>query len=93
MNLRKPIEFETTFAIYTATDIVGEGGSGRIFKATDESGETWAIKLLDHSNTSKEKAKRFKNEVFFCLRNQHPNIVTVVDHGLSHINDKSVPFT
>jgi serine/threonine protein kinase len=92
MTLKNPVVLETTFANYIATDVIGEGGAGRIYKATDESGAMWAIKLLDASKASKERAKRFKNEILFCLKNQHPNIVAVVDHGIFRDKDKSVPF-
>lgn len=92
MTLKKPIIFETTFTTYTATEIIGEGGSGKIYKATDESGVIWAIKLLDSAKATKEKVKRFKNELMFCLKNQHPNIVTVIDHGVFKDFSKSSPF-
>lgn len=92
MTLRKPIIFETTFTSYIATEIIGEGGSGRIFKATDDSGKTWAIKLLDPGKATKEKIKRFKNELQFCLQNEHVNIVTVIDHGIFVDAKKLSPF-
>ena len=72
-NLKKPIIFTTTFATYKATAIIGEGGSGRIFKAMNEDGEEFAIKLLNQSQTTADKVKRFKNELYFCQQNQHPH--------------------
>lgn len=92
MTLKKPIIFETTFALYNATEIIGEGGSGRIYKATDDSGSICAIKLLDPGKATKEKVKRFKNELQFCLRNEHENIVTVIDHGIFKDGKKSSLF-
>jgi serine/threonine protein kinase len=89
---KKKIVFRTTFGTYTATDIIGEGGSGRIFEAVDDSGGMWAVKLLDPSKATSERTKRFKNELTFCLRNKHPNIVSVVDHGLSVSGKKASPF-
>ncbi|MEE8186735.1 MAG: hypothetical protein V3T99_03620 [Nitrososphaerales archaeon] len=59
MSLKKPIIFQSTFATYTASDIIGEGGSGLIFKAVDESGHAYAIKALDSAKATKEKVKRF----------------------------------
>ena len=67
----KPITFKTTFATYEATKILGEGGAGRVYSATDESGGDGAIKLLDPAKATKEKIKRFKNEYTFCSRNTH----------------------
>jgi len=95
MALKKPLNFKTTFAIYTVKDIIGEGGSGRIYRAVDDADKPWAIKLLDPKKLTKNKIRRFKNELFFCLKNKHPNIVTVVDHGI-YLGDggsnKSSPF-
>jgi serine/threonine protein kinase len=92
MTLKKPMVFETTFTTYKASEIKGEGGSGQIYKAADESGSVYALKLLDPNKTSKEKVKRFKNELQFCLRNQHENIVTVIDHGVFKDGKNASPF-
>jgi serine/threonine protein kinase len=92
MTLKSPIVFETTFTTYIATEIEGEGGSGRIYKAKDEANDIYAIKLLDPGKATKEKVKRFKNELQFCLRNQHKNIVTVIEHGIFKNGRKSSPF-
>jgi len=95
MQLRKPFIFKTTFAVYVAKEIIGEGGSGRILRAFDEADNPWAIKLLNPQRLSKEGVKRFKNELTFCLNNKHPNVVSVVDHGI-FVDDKkagiSCPF-
>lgn len=92
MMLKKPIVFETTFTTYIASEIKEEGGSGRIYKAADDSGHVCAIKLLDPDKATKEKVKRFKNELQFCLRNQYGNIVTVSDHGIYIDGKKASPF-
>ncbi len=52
--------FETLFSKFTATDIIGEGGAGGVFKVADETGNTYAIKLLDQAKATGEKRKRFK---------------------------------
>jgi len=91
-RLSKPFVFFTTFAMYTATHIIGEGGSGRIFEARDDAGGTCAIKWLDPAKTTTEKVKRFKNELQFCLRNQHPHVLTVVDHGVFINGEIKSPF-
>ncbi len=72
MSLRKPKLFEAPFKQYTGTDIIGEGGAGRVYKATDDENNAYAIKLLDSTKATREKMKRFKNEVEFCRRNRHP---------------------
>ena len=91
-KLNKPFVFITTFATYTATHIIGEGGSGRIFEATDDARGIFAIKWLDPAKASKEKVKRFKNELQFCLRNEHPHILTVTDYGVFVNGENSSPF-
>ena len=92
MSKKQKMLFHTTFATYTEADIIGEGGSGRIFKVVDDSGANWALKFLDPRKATKDKSKRFKNEVLFCQKNKHQNIVTVVDHGISIQEKTSSPF-
>jgi serine/threonine protein kinase len=91
-NLKKLIIFQTTFSTYTASAIIGEGGAGRIYRAVDDSGDKWAVKGLDPVKATKEKVKRFKNELRFCSKNQHKNIVTVFDHGVFVEGEKKAPF-
>ncbi len=91
-KLNKPFVFTTTFSTYTATYIIGEGGSGRIFEANDDTGGICAIKWLDSTKATKEKVKRFKNELQFCLRNKHPHILTVLDHGVFVKGEGNSPF-
>ena len=81
--MKKPKQLRTTFNSYTILDKIGEGGSGVVFSAKDESGRFFAIKILDASKATREKMKRFENEYRFCTRNKHPNIITVSDNGLS----------
>ncbi|MFC2018683.1 serine/threonine-protein kinase [Chloroflexota bacterium] len=90
--LKTPTIFTTTFATYTATAIIGEGGSGRIYKVADDSGESFAIKLLEPSRITKEKVKRFKNELSFCQKNRHQHILSVSDHGVIVNEKQSSPF-
>lgn len=81
--MKKPKQFKTTFNTYFILDKIGEGGSGVVYSAKDESGGFFAIKNLDASKATREKMKRFENEYRFCTRNKHPNIITVLDNGLS----------
>jgi len=81
MHLKKTLIFETALGTYASNEMISEGGAGRIYQATDEDGNEFAIKLLDPAKTSKDKRKRFKNELNFCFKNTHPHIVTVLDSG------------
>ena len=93
MAKKKKIIFETTFSQYTSSgEVIGEGGSGRVFKAFDESGNPYAIKLLDPKKATAEKRSRFKNELNFCIKNQHSNIITVLDRGIYIENTNKYPF-
>src|SRR5260370_4254575 len=92
MSLRKSIVFETPFTQYIGTDIIGEGGAGRVYKATGDDSNAYAIKLLDSTKATGEKMKRFKNEVEFCRRNRHPNIIAVSDNGNVVDGKKDSPF-
>lgn len=91
-RLKKPVIFTTTFSTYMATEIIGEGGSGRIYKATGDSGEPVAIKWLEPTRITREKVKRFENELNYCQRNRHQNILSVSDHGFIVDEKQTSPF-
>jgi len=92
MSLNKTV-FETAFNTYTALEIIGEGGSGRVFKVQEDSSENqWAIKTLHPERTGGDKRKRFKNEIRFGLGDVHPNIVRAIDHGVFVTGKDQVPF-
>ena len=82
----------TTFGRYTLGRAVGEGGAGRVFEAIDEAGQKFAAKLLDPAKASGENRKRFKNEILFGVKNDHKNIIRVVDHGLYVDQKGEAPF-
>jgi serine/threonine protein kinase len=84
--------FETAFSKYFDEGIIGQGGSGRVHRVNDESGNQYAVKILDHTKATSAKRKRFKNEIMFCQRNQHTNIISVIEHGLFKSGGKDSPF-
>jgi len=90
----KQIAFETTFDRYTSHQILGQGGSGKVFLVQNENGEQFALKLLDSEQVTSQKRKRFANEIGFCQRVDHPHVVRVVDHGIyrAKAGDKPSPF-
>jgi eukaryotic-like serine/threonine-protein kinase len=68
---------------YEITDVIGEGGMGAVYKATDPGiGRTVAIKVIkgDFSDNP-ELLKRFYREAQAVGNLQHPNIVVVYDLG------------
>lgn len=89
---KKPLTFDTPFDTYTSSSIVGEGGAGRVHVVTNNAGEEFALKCLAPERITSERLKRFKNEIQFCQRQNHLNIVKVVDTGTIIIKDIKCPF-
>lgn len=86
------INFHTAFTTYTSTQLIGEGGSGYVYEVMDESNGIFAIKVLKKQNICEEKRKRFKNEIIFCERNTHPNIIKIIDYGSTNEDGIPIPF-
>jgi serine/threonine protein kinase len=85
--------FETTFNTYTVDSQIGEGGAGYIFKVNDAEGIQFALKILkEDQKTNKDKYKRFKNEIAFCINNNHPNIIKIFDTGYAISEKGKTPF-
>jgi serine/threonine protein kinase len=82
-KLKSPINVQTAFGSYTLDEIIGEGGSGRVYAGSSADGQAVAIKLLSQERASRDKKARFKREIAFLLRNTHANIVTVTDFGVA----------
>ena len=89
-----PKEFITTFEVYRAVKVLGEGGTGRVVQVTNEAGESFALKCLLPERVSDERRRRFKNEVNFCIHSRHQNIniVRVLDTGVAVLGSKQCPF-
>ena len=80
--IRKRTKVKTVFDEYEITKQIGQGGSGTVFQAQNSEGELFALKFIDINSSNKEKVKRFKNEINFCLKTDHKNIIKVIDYGL-----------
>lgn len=79
--MARPRILSSTFARYQLGEIVGEGANGRVFRATDEVGAAVAVKVVDPERITTVALKRFRNEVEFCSRPNHSNIIRVLDSG------------
>lgn len=72
---------------YRLGALLGEGGSGVVFRATcGETGQDVAIKLMrdEVAWTEAERARqrmRFRRETSLCEALRHPNIVALLDQG------------
>jgi len=91
-KLKKPISFETTFGTYVVDEFLGEGGAGRVYGGVGIDQSAIALKVLSEDRASTDKRRRFKNEIAFLARNKHPNIVTVMDHGIARGGEVVGPF-
>lgn len=89
---KAPASFDTTFETYSVTGVLGEGGAGRVFLVRDGSGSEFAIKCLFPTRVTTEKRKCFKNEVTFCEKVKHHNIIRVVDAGVVLWDSVKCPF-
>ncbi len=71
---------------YRLDEKIGEGGFGVVFKATHLSlGRAMAVKVFKPrpGNDNAEAVERFKREGISISRLSHPNIITVLDSGIS----------
>jgi hypothetical protein len=78
--------FRTALEVYRSLGTVGSGGAGIVYKVQTDDGQIFAIKCLDFRKATAEKRKRFKTELYFCSKNEHKNIITVLDQGIFSIN-------
>lgn len=89
--MKKGTEIVTAFDKYTVIKEVGSGGNGHVFSAKTTDGDMVAIKFVPR-NIPTNKLKRFKNEIFFCERHDHKNIVKILDRGTVTIEDIDYVF-
>jgi serine/threonine protein kinase len=67
---------------YTIDSQLGEGGMGRVFKATGPDGQAVALKIVRSEMAGDEIfIKRFRREADVARRISHPNVVAVVETG------------
>jgi serine/threonine protein kinase len=84
--------FLTMSATYRRTDTIGEGATGVVYRVEDDNGDEFALKHLKKGAVSTERVKRFRNEIWFCSRTEHPNLIRVLDWGYTDDDDTRRPF-
>jgi len=84
--------FKTFSTSYELLEALGEGGSGTVYRALADGNSPCALKVLDPEKATSEKRKRFRNEMGFCQRSVHKNIVKVLDQGIGVLRGKDAPF-
>ena len=74
--------FPRQFGNYEILAPLGEGGSGRVYRARDSGGQVVALKLLkDDLNGSERFRKRFAREVEAAMKVDHVRVVRTLDYG------------
>jgi serine/threonine protein kinase len=81
--LKKGSVLRNAFETCTVREQKGAGGSGVVYEVVDSEGAPFAVKILDTAKTSTARLKRFKNEIDFCSRNAHKNIIRVLGTGVT----------
>jgi serine/threonine protein kinase len=77
-----PVEPGTTIASYRIERLLGRGGMGVVFRATDTRlGRSVAIKFLSAELGHEKARRRFQREAQMASALSHPHIVTVHDVG------------
>lgn len=92
--MAKRIKYQFTSAYLSKYDeikVIGEGGNSTVYKVTDEEGNEFALKLLN-KKIDKESIKRFKNEIGYCSKANHENIMKVIDNGVFELNNEKLMF-
>lgn len=84
--------FETPFDLYKEVGLLGEGGAGRVYEVQNDKGQAFALKCLSPDKITAERRRRFKNEISFCQRTLHRNIVRVLDTGVLNLKGVMCPF-
>jgi serine/threonine-protein kinase len=79
-------ELQTALAgSYTIEKELGHGGMATVFLAHDRAGTPVALKLLNPELGPTVGGERFRREIRVAARLQHPNILSVLDSGVSPV--------
>jgi serine/threonine protein kinase len=88
---KKGETLRTTFENFEIVSQINSGGAGEVYMARNSSGDPVAIKVL-RFNPDSGKRKRFEREIRFCSQEIHPNIVSILDHGMYLDKSGERPF-
>ena len=85
MGYKKGEILKTAFETYAIRGQRGCGGSGEVYEITDGEGSVFAAKILDQAKATRSRLKRFQNEISFCSKIAHRNIVEAGEaHDIVH---------
>jgi eukaryotic-like serine/threonine-protein kinase len=80
--MAQPKKLKTAFDEYSVKRVIGEGGAGYVLEVTASDGTPLAAKYLRAASVTTERLRRFRNEIDFCYRTRHEQIIRVIDHGV-----------
>ncbi len=83
MGYKKGDTLKTAFDTYTIQGQKGAGGAGEVYEVRDSEGSAYAVKILNATKASSARLKRFKNEIHFCTKNTHRNVIQVLASGIT----------
>jgi serine/threonine protein kinase len=83
VGYKKGETLKTAFDTYTIQKVIGAGGSGEVYEVRDPENAAYAAKILNPARASAIRLKRFKNEIYFCTKNTHRNIIQVRESGVT----------
>ena len=66
---------------YVIEKQIDQGGNGTIYRVHNSSNNLYALKAIDRNKTTKNKLKRFRNEISFCKSADNPHVIRVLDDG------------
>jgi serine/threonine protein kinase len=86
-------ELRTSLDSYSIGNKIGEGGCASVYEArTQSDGQLVAVKIIKRDSVTTQRLRRFRNEFMFCMTARHPNVVPVLDHGVTETNEDGLPF-
>ncbi len=72
----------TRLGSYTLGEHVGSGATASVFRAVDDTGQIFALKVLNPAQVLEEDLRRFTREYEALSRMEHPNVVRVYSSGI-----------
>ena len=83
---------KTSFLIeYKQIEKVFDSANGEIWRVADTDKNEYIAKILNKS-ISKEKLKRYRNEINFCRKNSNEHVIEIIDNGIKNINGTDYMF-
>lgn len=92
MNITDKNILKTSFLIeYEQIEKIFDSANGEIWRVTDTDKNEYIAKILN-KNISKEKLKRYRNEINFCRKNSNKHVIEIIDNGIKNINGTDYMF-